>query len=114
MGVESVRGADGGSCSVDFFNVPSNPAGSTSMFVIHCTFFHRAFASGKTKILTRERTDAYFQPEAVEYKTVNNAASNFPTQHGVAIPVPAGDNSVRSGRVLNGRYSACSCLERGR
>lgn len=56
MGVESVRSADGGSCSVDFFNVPSNPAGSTSMFVIHCTFFHRAFASGKTKILTRERT----------------------------------------------------------
>ncbi|GHJ89848.1 hypothetical protein NliqN6_6250 [Naganishia liquefaciens] len=58
---------------INFFNVPSNPAGSTSMFVIHY---------------------AYFQPEAVEYKTVNNAASNFPTQHGVAIPVPAGDNSA--------------------
>ncbi|KAJ9094316.1 hypothetical protein QFC19_008001 [Naganishia cerealis] len=58
---------------INFFNVPNNPAGSTSMFVIHYS---------------------YFQPDAVTYKTVNNAAANFPTQHGKAIPVPAGDNSV--------------------
>ncbi|KAJ9101629.1 hypothetical protein QFC20_005158 [Naganishia adeliensis] len=58
---------------INFFNVPNNPAGSTSMFVIHYS---------------------YFQPEAVAYKTVNGAVANFPTQHGKAIPVPTTDNSA--------------------
>ncbi|KAJ9092679.1 hypothetical protein QFC21_006745 [Naganishia friedmannii] len=38
--------------------------------------------------------NSYFQPEAVAYKTVNNAAANFPTQHGKAIGVPTTDNST--------------------
>ncbi|KAJ9126248.1 hypothetical protein QFC24_001974 [Naganishia onofrii] len=58
---------------ITFFNVPNNPAGSANMFVVHYS---------------------YFQPEAVAYKTVNNAAANFPTQHGKAIGVPTTDNSA--------------------
>jgi hypothetical protein len=52
------------------------------------------------------RTDSYFQPEAVAYKTVNGAASNFPTQHGKAIPVPTTDNTVCSGP--NNELESCS------